>query len=280
MMRMQALLLVVLPALAIAFAPSQVPVAFSTARFSSVAPQLAEGLLKTVSKAGQGNPVKLGDIATVKYTCYLPENAKAGPFAKSSKQKMVVGDGTMIDGWEKAIRSMRVGERSVIRITDPKMAYGATGVPPIIPANAVVEMDLEILDSQPAAMNIDFDSLAMLDSTPRTAADIAKAFEDRVAARPQGPELEGLEKWIEKAKSFYFFGLFEGETGEKAPWFLRPSITFPLAFLVVGAAFAVSYAGGAISERGAQVKDELDEIVLSSMVINTLLANTVVDLSM
>lgn len=71
----------------------------------------------------------------------------------------------------------------------------------------------------------------------------------------------------DKIKGFYFFGLFEGETGERAPWFLRPSITFPLAFAVVGAAFYVSYVGGAISERGATIKDELDEIILSSNMI-------------
>lgn len=73
-----------------------------------------------------------------------------------------------------------------------------------------------------------------------------------------------MEGFLAKAKNFYFFGLFEGETGQKAPWFLRPSITFPIAFLIVGAAFYVSYLSGAITERGAQVTDELDEIILSS----------------
>lgn len=79
-----------------------------------------------------------------------------------------------------------------------------------------------------------------------------------------GPEKEGLEGFIEKAKNFYFFGFFEGETGERAPWFLRPSITFPIAFAVVGVAFYISVATGSISEKGAQVKDELDEIILSA----------------
>lgn len=129
-------------------------------------------------------------------------------------------------------------------------------------------------------------------------------------------EKEGLEGLIEKAKSFYFFGFFEGETGEQgmltsllenlklelltnsslpdyfmhyaillfgiiatfiwtfhlnlsaaffiiAPWILRPSITFPIAFAVVGLGFWVTYAVGGISERGAQVTDELDDIILS-----------------
>ena len=48
-------------------------------------------------------------------------------------------------------------------------------------------------------------------------------------------------------------------------WFLRPSITFPLAFLIVGAAFFVQFSVGGIKERGAQVTDELDEIILSAL---------------
>ena len=78
---------------------------------------------------------------------------------------------------------------------------------------------------------------------------------------------EGLEGLLEKAKSFYFFGFFEGETGEQAPWFLRPSITFPIAFAAVGAGFYLTYFLGGISERGAQVTDELDDIVLSMNLI-------------
>jgi hypothetical protein len=72
----------------------------------------------------------------------------------------------MVVGWEKALRTMSVGERAVIRVTDPSLAYGAAGVPPLIPANAQVEFDLELLDTQPPMTNIDFDSLATADNTP------------------------------------------------------------------------------------------------------------------
>jgi hypothetical protein len=243
----------------------------TTARFSATTATetLPEGLLKTVVQPGQGQRVNLGDIATIKYSCYIiPEDdSTTVPFARALSQKVVVGDGSMIVGWEKALRSMRVGERSIVRITDPQLGYGAQGVVPVVPPNAVLELDLNVLDAQPATTNIDFDTLAMADTTPRTASEISAAFEARQAARGEVVELEGLEYWIAKARNFYFFGLFEGETGERAPWFLRPSITFPLAFLIVGAAFYVSFIGGAISERGAQIKDELDEIILSSNVL-------------
>jgi len=237
----------------------------SSTRSAATSLPLPEGLLKTVSREGTGPPVQLGDIATIKYSCYVA-NAKT-PFAKSAAQKMVVGDGTMIAGWDPAVRSMRVGERSLVKITNPDtLGYGELGVHPVVPPNADLELDLEILDAQAATANIDFDSLAEADATPRTAADIAAAYQARqvAAASQEGPELEGLDLWIEKAKNFYFYGLFEGETGERPPWFLRPSITFPLAFLIVGAAFYVSFVSGAITERGSQTTDELDQIIMSS----------------
>ena len=76
------------------------------------------------------------------------------------------GDGTMVKGWDKALRTMTVGERSIIRITDPEWGYGATGVPPLIPSNAILEFDIEVLDTQLPTTNIDFDSLATADNTP------------------------------------------------------------------------------------------------------------------
>lgn len=105
-------------------------------------------------------------------------------------------------------------------------------------------------------------------SLQRTASEIQAAYEQRLQQKAlQGPAKEGLEGFIEKAKNFYFFGFFEGETGQQAPWFLRPSITFPIAFAIVGAAFYVSYLSGAISERGASSVDELDEIILSGSLL-------------
>jgi len=98
--------------------------------------------------------------------------------------------------------------------------------------------------------------------TPKAIEAAYKARQGQIAI-DKANEKEGLEGWIEKAKGFYFFGFFEGETGEQAPWILRPSITFPIAFAVVGLGFWITFAVGGISERGAQKTDELDDIVLS-----------------
>ena len=193
----------------------------------------------------------------------------------------------MVPGWDQAILSMKMGERSVIRVTDPKLGYGmdgmasqsytkiafdALGLPMPDESSAdndiQLELDIQILKVQPAAaaaelFDMNFDAMALADDTPKTAQDIAEAYETRMALKE--PDKEGLEGWIETVKNYYFFGFFEGETGEEAPWYLKPSITFPIAFSVVGFAFWVSVLSGAISEKGQQSIDELDTIVQASI---------------
>jgi len=235
----------------------------------NVESSLPSGLIKQVTNPGRGSPICVGDIVTVRYTCTVVEdNTNAPlhnvvPFAKSSSQKFVVGDGLMIDGWELALQSMRGGERSVVRISDPLLSYGVAGVPPIIPENAIVQLDIDVLEVE---AGVDLGTIASADPLkPRTPSSIAAAYNTRRenAMLNDADKKKGLEAWIAKFKTFYFFGFFEGETGQKAPWYLRPSITFPIAFAIVGAAFWVAYAGGGIYNRGAQIKDELDEFIVT-----------------
>lgn len=85
-------------------------------------------------------------------------------------QIKTVGSGEMIEGWEYAIKTMKIGERAVVRISDPSLGYGQSGVPPVVPPDAEIEIDLEILDAaarKDINLDIDFDTLAMGDpSTP------------------------------------------------------------------------------------------------------------------
>lgn len=242
---------------------------------SSAAAMLPEGLVKTVVEGGLPNasPIQRGDIVTVKYTCYSTTGDDSNNIllARSDSQKMVVGDGAMVPGWDAALRTMTRGERAVIRLTDPALGYGndSRAAPALEalgadPANAQLEFDIQVQTVQPAKeaaqlFDMNFDAMALEDNTPKTAQEIAEAYQVKMANK--APEKEGLEGWIETVKNYYFFGFFEGETGEEAPWYLKPSITFPIAFAIVGAAFYVSLLTGAISEKGAQSIDELDVIV-------------------
>jgi len=178
---------------------------------------------------------------------------------------------------------MKEGERASIHISDPQFAYGATGVPPFVPSNAAIEIDLEVISVEEnvglASSGSDvsgLDGMGMDGAVvrPRTPGAIAAAYEQkmRVKAINAPEEKEGIEGFVEWIRGSYFFGLFEGETGQEAPWYLKPNITFPIAFFIVGAAFWVSLAGGAISERGMPVTDELDEIIISSAAVRTSIA--------
>mmetsp|Transcript_29111 Transcript_29111/g.37549 ORF Transcript_29111/g.37549 Transcript_29111/m.37549 type:complete len:152 (-) Transcript_29111:25-480(-) len=137
----------------------------------------------------------------------------------------------------------------------------------------MLDLDIEIVDVEENsgfATTADMGGSALdMDgpiNRPRTPGAIAAAYEqkmrDKAVNAPE--EKEGVAWAIDKIKGSYFFGLFEGETGQEAPWYLKPSITFPIAFAVVGLAFWASLAGGAISERGMPSTDELDEIIISS----------------
>eukprot|EP00586_Coscinodiscus_wailesii_P012708 CAMPEP_0172517122 /NCGR_PEP_ID=MMETSP1066-20121228/281953_1 /TAXON_ID=671091 /ORGANISM="Coscinodiscus wailesii, Strain CCMP2513" /LENGTH=273 /DNA_ID=CAMNT_0013298927 /DNA_START=109 /DNA_END=930 /DNA_ORIENTATION=+ len=264
------LLTLLLPITLHSFTPTTPLRPIVSTKLHSAATTLPEGITKTVKKTGNGPPLRVGDVATVKYSCYLPEKDNSPPFAKSPGQQVVVGDGLMIDGWELTLPTMRGGERAVISVSDAKFGYGAAGVPPIIPSNAVIEMDVEILNVE---AGVDLGTIASADPLkPRTPQSIAAAYNTRreLAAMEEADQKEGLEWLVAKIQSSYFFGFFEGETGQQAPWYLRPSITFPLAFAVVGLAFYVQFSMGGITERGAQITDELDEVILGTIVLGVL----------
>lgn len=203
----------------------------------------------------------------------------------------------MIQGWEVGLASMCVGEKSIIHITDPEtFGYGKEGINPILGSMECLDIELEVLESEEqtrfgtgstgggAAIGGDVSAVSGMTGSgelgaldpmkPRTPEAISAAYQARQTQMmfEKQNEKEGLEGWIEKAKEFYFFGFFEGETGEKAPWILRPSITFPIAFAFVGLGFYITFAVGGISERGAQVTDELDDIVLSWNIVKDSLA--------
>ena len=127
---------------------------------SSTIASLPEGLTKTVIKTGTGASLSFGDVATVKYTCSVPGANQ--PFARSNSQKVIVGDGIMIRGWDAALQTMTVGEEAKIVVTDAeRFGYGAEGIPPFVPPNSPLEMEIELLGAEDGA---DLSSLATSDA--------------------------------------------------------------------------------------------------------------------
>jgi FK506-binding protein 1 len=56
-----------------------------------------------------------------------------------------VGVGQVIRGWDEGVPSMSKGEKAKLTCT-PDYAYGETGHPPVIPPNATLVFDVELID--------------------------------------------------------------------------------------------------------------------------------------
>jgi FKBP-type peptidyl-prolyl cis-trans isomerase len=95
--------------------------------------------------AGDGPSPKQGDTVTVHYTGWLTDGTKFDssvdcdePFA------FVLGTGQVIQGWDRGVANMRVGDKARLTIP-PELAYGNQGFPGAIPPNATLIFEVELL---------------------------------------------------------------------------------------------------------------------------------------
>jgi peptidylprolyl isomerase len=103
------------------------------------------GLKYTVLKAGKGATPKPGQTVFVHYTGTLT-NGKKFDSSRDRGQpfSFILGQGQVIKGWDEALSTMKVGERRKLTIP-PKLGYGAAGAGGVIPPNATLIFDVELL---------------------------------------------------------------------------------------------------------------------------------------
>ena len=103
------------------------------------------GLKYTVLKAGKGAKPKPGQEVFVHYTGTLTNGKKFDSSRdKGQPFSFKVGAGQVIPGWDEALSTMKVGERRKLTIP-PKLGYGAAGAGGVIPPNATLIFDVELL---------------------------------------------------------------------------------------------------------------------------------------
>jgi len=94
---------------------------------------------------GSGVESKAGDNLTVHYTGTLEDGTKFDSSVdRGSPFSFILGIGQVIEGWEKGMEGMKVGEKRKLTI-QPEYGYGARGVPGVIPSNAVLIFEVELL---------------------------------------------------------------------------------------------------------------------------------------
>jgi murein DD-endopeptidase MepM/ murein hydrolase activator NlpD len=105
-----------------------------------------QGLQYIDLKAGCGTPIKSGDTVSVLYSGWLQSNGKlfdSSYLHGGTPFSVTVGQGQVIKGWDLGLVGMKLyGERRLI--IPAAIAYGSSGQPPTIPANATLIFDVTI----------------------------------------------------------------------------------------------------------------------------------------
>ncbi|MBU0741313.1 FKBP-type peptidyl-prolyl cis-trans isomerase [bacterium] len=99
---------------------------------------------------GEGAVAEIGDTVTVHYTGWLCEDgARVGdPFDSSFNRdepyRFPLGKGRVIKGWDQGVKGMKTGGKRTL-IIPPDLGYGARGAGGVIPPNATLIFDVELV---------------------------------------------------------------------------------------------------------------------------------------
>ncbi len=101
------------------------------------------------TSVGSGAEATAGKNVTVHYTGWLSENGQRGRKFDSSKDRgdpfvFPLGAGHVIKGWDQGVQGMKVGGTRELTIP-PEMVYGARGAGGVIPPNATLIFEVELL---------------------------------------------------------------------------------------------------------------------------------------
>jgi len=112
--------------------------------------QTESGLEYRDLKEGTGETPKAGQNCVVHYTGWLWDNNAKGKKFDSSVDKgeplsFAVGAGEVIKGWDEGVATMKVGGKRQLLIP-AKLGYGARGAGGVIPPNANLFFEVELLD--------------------------------------------------------------------------------------------------------------------------------------
>jgi peptidylprolyl isomerase len=109
----------------------------------------SSGLQIEDTKAGAGAMPKTGQTCVMHYTGWLYENGAKGKKFDSSVDRgepfeFPIGTGRVIKGWDEGVATMQVGGKRTL-IIPPALGYGSRGAGGVIPPNATLIFEVELL---------------------------------------------------------------------------------------------------------------------------------------
>ncbi len=105
-----------------------------------------EGYYYTVLEEGEGDTPKPGVEITAHYTgMFMDGKVFDSSVERGQPFNFSLGEGMVISGWDYAFLSMKKGEKRTI-ILPPDLAYGSHGAGGVIPPNAWLVFDVELID--------------------------------------------------------------------------------------------------------------------------------------
>jgi peptidylprolyl isomerase len=108
------------------------------------------GLQVQDTKVGTGASPKTGQTCVMHYTGWLYQNGQKGKKFDSSLDRgepfeFKIGTRQVIAGWDQGVATMKVGGKRTL-IIPPELGYGARGAGGVIPPNATLMFEVELLD--------------------------------------------------------------------------------------------------------------------------------------
>ena len=109
----------------------------------------ASGLQYEDTVVGTGAEASKGQQVTVHYTGWLYTNGEQGAKFDSSRDRndpfvFGLGAGMVIKGWDEGVQGMKIGGQRTL-IIPAELGYGARGAGGVIPPNATLKFDVELL---------------------------------------------------------------------------------------------------------------------------------------